>query len=155
MYSLCFSSPAGDITVTSDGRIILTVDFKTTDTGEVCPLLIEAKDQLLEYFEGTRREFDLPVDPNGTEFQKRVWKGLCDIPYGQTISYRQLAENIGSPKAFRAVGQANKKNPVSIVIPCHRVVAADGSLGGYMGKWNDNSSPKVWLINHERQNSYS
>ena len=150
MYSLCFYSPAGDITVASDGKIITGVDFKTTVTGELCPLLLEAKRQLLAYFEGSLTEFDLPLDPQGTEFQKRVWKGLCDIPYGKTISYRQLAENIGSPKAFRAAGQANRKNPVSIIIPCHRVVASDGSLGGYMGKWNDKKSPKVWLLEHER-----
>jgi len=151
MYSLCFSSPAGDVTVTSDGRVILSVEFQTTTDGDICELLLEAKRQLIEYFEGSRQTFDLPVDPVGTEFQKRVWRGLCDIPYGCTISYKQLAENIGSPKAFRAVGQANRKNPVSIIIPCHRVVAADGSLGGYMGKWNDESSPKTWLLDHEKR----
>ena len=149
MYSLCFSSPAGDVTVTSDGKQITGVDFKTTVCGETCELLLEAKRQLMEYFDGSRKEFDLPVDPIGTEFQKRVWKALCEIPYGETISYRQLAESIGSPKAFRAVGQANKKNPVSIIIPCHRVVASDGSPGGYMGKWNDELSPKIWLLEHE------
>lgn len=155
MYSLCFTSPAGDITVTSDGQTITGVDFKTTADSEICDLLLEAKRQLLEYFDGTRREFELPVDPVGTEFQKRVWKGLCGIPYGETVSYRQLAENIGSPKAFRAVGQANRKNPVSIIIPCHRVIAADGSLGGYMGKWNDESGPKFWLLSHEKRNNHT
>ncbi len=155
MYSLCFSSPAGDVTVTSDGKLVTGVDFKTTADGKICDLLLEAKRQLLEYFDGSRRDFDLPVDPVGTEFQKRVWKGLCDIPYGETISYRQLAENVGSPKAFRAVGQANRKNPVSIIIPCHRVIAADGSLGGYMGKWNDETSPKIWLLEHEKRNFHT
>lgn len=84
-------------------------------------------------FEGTRRSFDLPLAPQGTMFQKRVWKALLDIPYGETRSYKQIAEVVGSPKGFRAVGLANNKNPIIIVVPCHRVIGADGSLVGYGG----------------------
>lgn len=89
--------------------------------------------QLAEYFRGERREFDLPLAPRGTEFQRKVWAALRRIPFGKTISYRQLAQNIGNPAAMRAVGGANGANPIAIIIPCHRVVAADGTLGGYTG----------------------
>lgn len=97
------------------------------------PLLAEGKGQLLEYFSGKRREFDLPLAPRGTSFREKVWAALCDIPYGETITYGQLAQRIGNPKAVRAVGQANHHNPIPIIIPCHRVVGADGSLTGYGG----------------------
>jgi methylated-DNA-[protein]-cysteine S-methyltransferase len=93
----------------------------------------EVRRQLAEYFAGTRREFDLRLAPEGTEFQRRVWEELCRIPYGATISYRALAERIGQPNAMRAVGLANGRNPIAIVIPCHRVIGADGSLTGYGG----------------------
>jgi methylated-DNA-[protein]-cysteine S-methyltransferase len=87
--------------------------------------------QLDEYFAGERKEFNLPLSLQGTAFQQKVWKQLQAIPYGKTISYAQLAQSIGNPKACRAVGSANGKNPISVIIPCHRVIAADGSLGGY------------------------
>jgi methylated-DNA-[protein]-cysteine S-methyltransferase len=87
--------------------------------------------QLDEYFAGKRKEFNLPLSPQGTAFQQRVWKQLQQIPYGKTISYAQLAQAVNNPKACRAVGSANGKNPLSIVIPCHRVIASDGGLGGY------------------------
>ena len=96
-------------------------------------LLAEAARQLEEYFAGRRRHFDLPLDVTGTEFQRRVWKAVSEIPYGQTMTYAQLAAHIGSPRAFRAVGAANGANPVSILVPCHRVVASGGGLGGYSG----------------------
>ena len=97
-------------------------------------LLINAIEQLDEYFRGDRQEFDLPLDLSlGTEFQQRVWKGLQEIPHGKTISYATLARNVDNPKGFRAVANANGKNPFSIVIPCHRVIASDGKLGGYTG----------------------
>lgn len=89
--------------------------------------------QLQEYFRGERRDFDLPLAPEGTDFQRRVWTELARIPYGETISYRALAERIGSPAAVRAVGRANGANPIPIVVPCHRVIGADGSLTGYGG----------------------
>lgn len=89
--------------------------------------------QISEYFTGMRQSFDIALEPQGTEFQKRVWKALQNIPYGATISYKQLAENVGKPGAYRAVGSANGKNPICLLIPCHRVVASDGALGGYSG----------------------
>jgi len=92
-----------------------------------------ARRQLAEYFEGKRRTFDLPLAPDGTAFQRRVWEELCRIPYGDTISYRELAARIGQPTAMRAVGLANGRNPIAIVVPCHRVIGADGSLTGYGG----------------------
>lgn len=92
-----------------------------------------AADQLREYFAGERRAFDLPLDAAGTDFQRSVWRALCAIPYGETRSYRELAEAIGNPSAVRAVARANGANPLSIVVPCHRVIGADGTLTGYAG----------------------
>lgn len=92
-----------------------------------------AAEQLAAYFAGERRPFELPMDTGGTEFQNSVWRALCAIPYGETRSYRALAEAIGNPKAVRAVARANGANPLSIVVPCHRVIGADGSLTGYAG----------------------
>jgi len=97
------------------------------------PLLRRAGAQLQEYFAGTRRAFDLPLDPSGTPFQQRCWAALRAIPYGQTRTYGQVAARLGAPKACRAVGMANHRNPLPIVVPCHRVVGADGSLTGYAG----------------------
>ncbi|HET9863131.1 MAG TPA: methylated-DNA--[protein]-cysteine S-methyltransferase [Steroidobacteraceae bacterium] len=97
------------------------------------PLLERVRSQLGEYFAGKRREFDLPLDPRGTEFQRRVWARLTDIPYGETTTYGVLASELGDPRATRAVGLANGRNPIPIVIPCHRVIGADGSLTGFGG----------------------
>lgn len=97
------------------------------------PLLERAREQLLEYLEGRRQEFDLPLAPEGTEFQRQVWQALRQIPYGQTRSYGWLAQQVGRPQAARAAGQANGRNPISILIPCHRVVGAQGALTGYAG----------------------
>ncbi len=97
------------------------------------PLLAEGRRQLLEYLTGLRREFSLPLAPWGTEFQRAVWRALEEIPYGETVTYGELARRVGRPKAVRAVGQANHHNPLSIFIPCHRVVGANGSLTGYGG----------------------
>ena len=97
-------------------------------------LLIETIAQLKSYFKGDRQAFDLPLDISlGTKFQQRVWQALQDISYGETISYATLAQNVASPKGFRAVANANSKNPFSIIVPCHRVIASDGKLGGYTG----------------------
>ncbi len=104
-----------------------------TDSPPAAALLSEAVRQIEEYFAGTRRTFDLPTAPEGTAFQRAVWEALRRIPYGQTCTYRQIAEAIGRPAACRAVGMANHRNPIAIVIPCHRVVGADGSLTGYAG----------------------
>ncbi|QYK52236.1 MAG: methylated-DNA--[protein]-cysteine S-methyltransferase [Fimbriimonadaceae bacterium] len=97
------------------------------------PVIEQAKQELSEYFAKSRKEFTVPLDPVGTEFQLRVWEQLKQIPFGLTISYIELARRIGNEKASRAVGAANGKNPISIIIPCHRVIAADGTLHGYGG----------------------
>jgi len=89
--------------------------------------------QIKEYLNGERTVFDFPYEMKGTEFQKKVWSALCEIPYGQTRSYKEIAEKVGSPKAYRAVGMANNKNPISIAVPCHRVVGSNGKLVGYAG----------------------
>ena len=95
------------------------------------PVLKEARRQLEEYFDGQRQTFDLPLNPEGTEFQRRTWKVLQEIPFGQTLSYQEVAQRLGQPLAYRAVGGANGKNPLAILIPCHRVINADHTLGGY------------------------
>lgn len=105
----------------------------TDATEQETPLLLRAFAQLEEYLAGKRREFDLPLAPAGTVFQRRVWDALLQIPYGQTRSYRQIAEAADSPKGYRAVGMANNRNPIAVFIPCHRVIGADGSMVGYGG----------------------
>lgn len=97
------------------------------------PILLETQKQLCEYFAGTRQQFDLPLDFEGTVFQKKVWQALLSIPFGETRSYRDIAEQVGNIKAVRAVGAANGKNPISIIAPCHRVVGANGKLVGFAG----------------------
>ena len=97
------------------------------------PILLETQKQLTEYFAGKRQQFDLPLDFAGTEFQKKVWQALLNIPFGETRSYREIAEQVGNIKAVRAVGAANGKNPISIIAPCHRVVGANGKLVGFAG----------------------
>ena len=97
------------------------------------PLLRKAKQQLSEYFNNEREVFNLPLAPTGTVFQCKVWQLLCDIPYGQTCSYGDIAKRLDNPKAVRAVGSANGKNPISIIVPCHRVIGANGTLTGYAG----------------------
>ena len=100
---------------------------------QATPLLLRAFEQLEEYLAGVRKNFDLPLAPAGTPFQRKVWDALLQIPYGQTRSYRQIAEAVNSPKGFRAVGMANNRNPIAVFIPCHRVIGADGSMVGYGG----------------------
>lgn len=101
--------------------------------------------QLNEYFEGTRKQFDLKLNPQGTDFQKKVWDKLLEIPYGKTISYLELSNQLGDVKAIRAVANANGKNPLWIIVPCHRVIGTDGSLTGYAGGIHR----KQWLLDHE------
>ncbi|MCF7903076.1 MAG: methylated-DNA--[protein]-cysteine S-methyltransferase [Candidatus Marinimicrobia bacterium] len=101
--------------------------------------------QLQEYFSGNRRDFDLKLSPAGTPFQQKVWQFLTTIPFGKTVSYADVAAGVGNPKASRAVGGANGKNPIAVIIPCHRVIAADGTLGGYAG----GLQYKRTLLNHE------
>lgn len=111
------------------------------------PILLATQKQLSEYFAGTRQRFDLPLDFEGTEFQKRVWQALLDIPFGETRSYRDIAEQVGNIKAVRAVGAANGKNPISIIAPCHRVVGMNGKLVGFAGGLNN----KKILLGLEKQ----
>ena len=141
-------SPIGtlEITATEAGISSLffveeTVEINTDKT----QILIEAEQQLTAYFEGGRSNFDLKLDLQGTEFQLKVWSKLLEIPYGTTISYLQLAKRIGNVKSIRAVGGANGRNPISILVPCHRVIGNNGDLTGYGGGlWR-----KEWLLKHE------
>jgi methylated-DNA-[protein]-cysteine S-methyltransferase len=110
-------------------------------------VLDAAAAQLAEYFAGSRRTFELPLGPRGTGFQQRVWRALEAIPYGETRSYGELARAIGRPAASRAVGTANARNPISIIVPCHRVIAASGALTGYAG----GMAAKRWLLDHEQR----
>ena len=133
-------SPVGPLFLAASRKGLVRLEFK----GRVLPqggielrkspkTLAPYLAEITEYFAGKRREFSFPLDLRGTEFQLRCWQALLDIPYGETRSYRDLAEAIGHPQAFRAVGMSNNRNPVAIVVPCHRVIAADGSLCGYGG----------------------
>lgn len=128
----------GRIGITEKDGSITNLDFIGSELPkdvQVCetPLLKEAARQLKSYFAGELKEFSLPLAPEGTAFMKQVWAALCEIPYGKTASYKDIAEKIGRPKAARAVGLANNRNPIPIIIPCHRVIGADGSLVGYGG----------------------
>jgi methylated-DNA-[protein]-cysteine S-methyltransferase len=135
--TMYFDSPLGLMMAQEHNGAIIALDFvqapQPDDIPAETPLLLEAKRQVLEYFAGKRRDFDLPLAPKGTPFQQRVWKALRDIPYGQTRSYGQIAAAVGNPKAGRAVGGANHRNPISLVQPCHRVIGANGRMVGYGG----------------------
>jgi methylated-DNA-[protein]-cysteine S-methyltransferase len=136
MDRIVFSTPAGPIGLEGEegGLTRLYLPGQTVEpVGGETPLLARGKKQLLEYFEGTRRVFTLPLAPRGTPFYREVWRALCTVEYGQVITYGQLARQVGRPRAVRAVGQANHRNPLAILIPCHRVVGAGGRLTGYAG----------------------
>ena len=130
-----FATPLGPLNVGENNGAIEWVAFGDLLRAPLpeTPLLCEARAQLLAYFDGRLKAFDLPLAPRGTEFRQRVWQALREIPYGTTATYGQIAARIGSPKASRAVGQANHDNPIAILIPCHRVIGADGALTGYAG----------------------
>ena len=134
-YSYYYDSPFGRIYIAELGGSISDVAFHPIPASveRKTPLVTRAAEMLQEYFEGKRKAFDLPLDPKGTEFQKKAWDALLTIPYGQTRSYKEQAEAVGNVKACRAVGAANGKNPISIIIPCHRVIGTDGSLVGFGG----------------------
>lgn len=137
IYESFISTPIGIMIATANEEAIVSLDF-TEETqlpveGKNHPLLMQLKTELDEYFRGVRDTFALPLAPEGTPFQKNVWDVLRTIPYGETISYAAEAKCIGNPKATRAVANANGKNPISILIPCHRVIASNGTLGGYSG----------------------
>lgn len=133
-----YNTPIGKIRLTDNGEAITSLSFvKVNDNNAVVqnetPLLHRAFYQLDEYFRGVRRNFDLPLYPHGTEFQRKVWQSLLKIPYGKVCSYIDIANEIGNAKACRAVGGANNKNPIPIIIPCHRVIGKNGKLVGYAG----------------------
>jgi methylated-DNA-[protein]-cysteine S-methyltransferase len=132
----------GDATGLSSITVLNSEEAITPIIPEV---LEDAVYQLNEYFEGKRNSFDLTLNPTGTDFQQRVWKLLLEIPYGKTVSYLTLSKKLGDVKAIRAVAGANGKNPLWIVVPCHRVIGSDGSLTGYAG----GLSRKKWLLEHE------
>ncbi len=155
----CFTdTPLGLAKISGDNKSITAVsvmDFQSDDektaflqgheSTEIPEHLEDCKFQLKEYFEGYRKSFDLELNPVGTEFQKGVWNKLRNIPYGKTLSYLQLSKQLGDVKAIRAVANANGKNPLWIVVPCHRIIGSDGSLTGYAGGLHR----KKWLLEHE------
>lgn len=143
-----YSSPIGLIELTASDKGIATLFFveeKKYDENLTDPFLKDCLKQLDEYFNEGRKVFDITLDPSGTEFQLKVWKELLNIPFGRTISYLDLALALGDKNATRAVGSANGKNPISLIVPCHRVIGNDGKLTGYGGGlWR-----KEWLLKHE------
>jgi methylated-DNA-[protein]-cysteine S-methyltransferase len=152
-------SPVGELRIIAGERGLRAILWGAEDVARIAsidaadlvegrtPLLDRAVGQLEEYFAGTRRDFDLPLDPLGTTFQQSAWLVLRTIPYGQTISYGQQARQLGDPNKARAVGAANGKNPLSIVVPCHRVIGSGGQLTGFAAGLD----VKSWLLDHERQ----
>jgi methylated-DNA-[protein]-cysteine S-methyltransferase len=146
-------SPIGELTLTAVGGVLTGVHMNEQRHAPNIPATYKRDDdglahvvaQLDAYFAGEQTDFDLATTLHGTEFQRRVWASLCEIPYGETISYGELARWVGNPKASRAVGLANGRNPVAIIVPCHRVIGANGSLTGYGG----GLERKVWLLEHE------
>ena len=147
MENAYIKSPLGITKIMGDENGISVISV--SDEGEISTIipaiLQESVSQLNDYFEGKRNDFTFKLNPSGTEFQQKVWKGLLEIPFGKTISYMELSKKLGDVKAIRAVASANGKNPLWIVVPCHRVIGTDGSLTGYAGGlWR-----KKWLLEHE------
>jgi methylated-DNA-[protein]-cysteine S-methyltransferase len=147
------ATPIGRLIVASDGVAISGVWMANADPADerwqerrgTDALLSEARAELTAYFDGRLREFTVALAPNGTEFQRRVWSALTEIPYGTTISYTELARRVNNTAAVRAVGAANGRNPIPIIVPCHRVIGSDGSLTGFGGGLDR----KRWLLQHE------
>jgi methylated-DNA-[protein]-cysteine S-methyltransferase len=145
-YVSYLESPIGILRILSNGKGITEIKYMDFDGPEDPDTHTEsAKTQLREYFEGNRNTFQMELQPEGTAFERNVWNQLLDIPLGTTTSYGAIAKKIGDPKASQAVGRANGKNPISIVVPCHRVVGADQKLVGYAG----GLERKEWLLKHE------
>lgn len=150
MYQYSYDSVIGKIYIAEKDNCICNVSFGTLNYKEKETYLIKKTySQLKEYFAGNRKIFDIPISANGTEFQIKVWKELQKIPYGKIRTYKEIAENIGNKNASRAVGMANNKNPIAIIIPCHRVIGSNGDLTGYAG----GIKLKQYLLNLEKQNS--
>ncbi|MFA5447252.1 MAG: methylated-DNA--[protein]-cysteine S-methyltransferase [Sphaerochaeta sp.] len=148
IYRTRYHSPIGTMVIAADDEAIVALDFSEEELSSSfeTDLLLQAKNQLDEYYRGERKTFSLPLKANGTVFQERVWQALLTIPYAETRSYGEIAAQIGNPKASRAVGMANNRNPISIIIPCHRVIGSDGKLVGYGGGMHR----KVWLLDLEK-----
>lgn len=141
-------SPLGTLLIQGDESGLQRVEFideKIPQSENIPVVLQQAVFQLTNYFDGKRKSFNLKLNPQGTDFQKRVWLQLAQIPFGKTISYLQMAKDLGDPKVIRAAASANRKNPIAIIIPCHRVIGSDSSMTGYAGGiWR-----KKWLLEHE------
>jgi methylated-DNA-[protein]-cysteine S-methyltransferase len=149
METVYINSPLGITKIIGDenGVAVISVsDVGSNEISETIPeVLQDAVSQLDEYFEGKRTDFNLKLNPKGTEFQQKVWQALLEIPYGKTVSYMDQTKKLGDVKAIRAVASANGKNPLWIVVPCHRVIGTNGSMTGYAGEiWR-----KKWLLEHE------
>lgn len=147
MQTVFINTPLGTAKIKGDENGVSVISI--LQEGEISKVIpVELKDavkQLQEYFDGKRTSFNFPINPKGTDFQQKVWKALLEIPYGKTTSYMDLSKKLGDVKAIRAVASANGKNPLWIVVPCHRVIGSDGSLTGYAGGlWR-----KKWLLEHE------
>jgi len=142
------NTPIGTLKITGDDeglQEVVFVDSEVSLNTSIPQSLLPAVTQLKEYFNKTRTSFELELNPQGTVFQKRVWKQLQEIPFGKNRSYQQMANTLGDPKVIRAAASANGKNPIAIIIPCHRVIGSDGSLTGYAGGLHR----KKWLLAHE------
>lgn len=148
-YTGYFESPIGLLRIVCTEEALQSlyfVDQRGQEDDATCPLLEEALSQLKAYFDGTLKDFSLPVQPEGTPFQQEVWDSLQKVGFGATASYGAIAQSIGNPDSVRAVGAANGRNPIAIVIPCHRIIGSNGKLTGYAGGlWR-----KEWLLAHER-----
>ncbi len=147
-----FLSPVGYLRLEADHDGLQSLLLNSPPADELAvltpshPVLVLAHQQLQEYFSGSRYDFTVPLAMTGTEFQLAAWHALQTIPYGKTVSYKAIAEQIGRPKAMRAVGMANNRNPIAIIVPCHRVIGANGQLVGYGG----GLGMKQWLLEHEK-----
>ena len=149
LHTAYYSSPLGLIEIKGNEEGIASILFvaeRKNKTVKVHASLKECVYQLEEYFKGIRTEFGLKINPQGTEFQQKVWNALCTVPFGKTASYLDISKRIGDPNATRAVGSANGNNPLAIIVPCHRVIGASGKLVGYSAGLNK----KEWLLTHER-----
>lgn len=147
-HTAVIDSPVGKMKLVADAVGLTSIQFLDSEeilSEEIPNALEEVVKQLREYFDGKRRDFNLRLSPQGTDFQKRVWKELEKIPFGKTVSYKHIATRLGDPKVIRAAASANGKNPIPIIIPCHRVIGSDGSLTGYAG----GLYRKKWLLEHE------
>lgn len=148
IFKFDLESPIGALRITADSTAIVSINFMNPGEiifSETNTVIDECKKQLKEYFRGTLFAFDLPLAPEGSDFQKKVWEVLLEIPFGGTTSYEKIAVKLGDRNSVRAVGNANGKNPIPIIIPCHRVVGKNNSLTGYAG----GLKRKQWLLSHE------